>query len=316
MEFFMNVIIDDLFEAGVHLGHQRRRWNPKSKDFIYDHRGGISIIDLEKTYQRLIAACEFLEELASGGQTILFIATKKQARDIVKDVASSLKMPFCVNHWLGGGLTNFNTVKKSLTKYRRFLEMEANGTLNAMLKKEASVIRRQMMRMHRNFEGLVDINDLPSALFVVDVKTEHIAVAEAKKIGIPVVAITDTNSDPSTVTHPIPGNDDSSKAIKIIIDRIAEAITSGSEKYLVKKQEIKKNRKVIEKEELIPEQSVIMDEQLTKAAEKVTIADEMESTDKAIGRTNPRTVRKTQKSNEEKKEISPENNSEKPKTES
>ncbi|MDR0351561.1 MAG: 30S ribosomal protein S2 [Puniceicoccales bacterium] len=298
----MNVTISDLFEAGVHLGHQRRRWNPKSKAFVYAHRSGISIIDLEKTHKRLELACEFLEELVAGGQNVMFVATKKQAQDIIRNAAGSLQMPFCVNHWLGGGLTNFDTVKKSLNKYRRFLEMEADGTMDSMLKKEASVIRRQMMRMRRNFEGLTGINELPSALFVVDVKTERIAVAEAKKIGIPVVAIVDTNSDPTVVTYPIPGNDDSSKSIKIIIDCVSEAIAIGKERYSAKKQEIKKNRKIIEKDELIPEQSVVMDEQLTKAAESVTLADEMKSVDKAMGKTRTQISRKIQKSPKEKNE--------------
>ncbi|MDR1458185.1 MAG: 30S ribosomal protein S2 [Puniceicoccales bacterium] len=289
----MSATIDDLFEAGVHLGHQRRRWNPKSRGFVYTHRSGISIIDLEKTYKQLARACEFLEELVAGGQNVLFVATKKQAQDIVRDAAGSLQMPFCVNHWLGGGLTNFDTVKKSLNKYRRFLEMETDGTLDSMLKKEASVIRRQMMRMRRNFEGLTGINELPSALFVVDVKTERIAVAEAKKIGIPVIAIVDTNSDPTPITYPIPGNDDSSKSIKIIIDNISEAISAGLEKYSIKKQEIKKSKKIIEKDELIPEQSVVMDEQLTKAAESVTLADEIKSADKAISKAKAQTSQKT-----------------------
>jgi small subunit ribosomal protein S2 len=181
--------------------------------------------------------------------------------------------------------------------------METDGTMSSMLKKEAAVIRRQMMRMHRNFEGLTGVNELPSALFVVDVKTERIAVAEAKKIGIPVVAIVDTNSDPTPVTYPIPGNDDSSKSIKIIIDSIAEAISAGLEKYSIKKQEIKKSKKVIEKEELIPEQSVVMDEQLTKPAESVTLADEIKSAGKATSKTKPQAPRKTQKSLNEKSEV-------------
>ncbi|MDR2735561.1 MAG: 30S ribosomal protein S2 [Puniceicoccales bacterium] len=281
----MNVTISELFEAGVHLGHQKRRWNPKSRNFVYDHRNGISIIDLEKTHKCLAVACEFLEDLAASGQNVLFVATKKQAQSIVQETANSLKMPFCVNRWLGGGLTNFDTVKRSLNKYRRFLEMETNGTLGSMLKKEASVIRRQMVRMRRNFEGLVEVNDLPSAIFVVDIKMERIAVAEANKIGIPVIAIVDTNSDPTQVAYPIPGNDDSSKSIKVIIDAIAESIATGLERYSIKKQDIKKNKKIIEKDEMISEQSVVMDEQLAKAAENVTIADEIESADRATGRT-------------------------------
>lgn len=263
----MNVTINDLFEAGVHLGHQKRRWNSKSKNFIYDHRGGISIIDLEKTHKLLGEACAFLETLASKGQKVLFVATKKQAQEVVREIATSLEMPFCVNRWLGGCLTNFETVRRSLNKYRRFLAMEADGTLATMLKKEASVIRHQMVRMHRGFEGMLDVNELPDALFVVDVNYEDIAVAEAHRLNIPVVAMVDTNSDPSMVTHVIPSNDDSVKSIRLILDTIAEAIRAGQSAYESKQLEAKKRKKIVS-EETSPG-NVSMDASLARAAEKI-----------------------------------------------
>lgn len=270
----MNITINDLFDAGVHLGHQKRRWNPKSKSFIYDHRGGISIIDLEKTYKLLDQACAFVQDLASKGQKILFVATKKQAQDIVREAATSVNMPFCVNRWLGGCLTNFETVKRSLNKYRRFLAMEADGTLASMLKKEAAVIRRQMVRMHRGFEGMIDVQNLPDAVFVVDVNYEDIVVAEAKRLGIPLIAMVDTNSDPSGVTHVIPANDDSVKSIQIILNAITQAIQTGQSIYNSKQADLKKAKKVVTKEELAAGDSVKLDASLARDAEKVTDSDE------------------------------------------
>lgn len=270
----MNITISDLFEAGVHLGHQKRRWNPKSKAFIYDHRGGISIIDLEKTYKQLDQACVFLQELAGKGQKILFVATKRQAQEIVREIATGLGMPFCVNRWLGGCLTNFETVKRSLNKYRRFLAMEADGTLATMLKKEASVIRRQMVRMHRGFEGMLEVEDLPDALFVVDVNYEDIAVMEANRLHIPIVAIVDTNSDPTCVNYPIPANDDSTKSIRIILETVSEAIQVGLVAHDLKQADNKRRKKIISNEEIAGHGAVTMDAALESEAAKVTDKDE------------------------------------------
>jgi small subunit ribosomal protein S2 len=183
-------------------------------------------------------------------------------------------MPFCVNRWLGGCLTNFETVKRSLNKYRRFLAMEADGTLAAMLKKEASVIRRQMIRMHRGFEGMLGVNDLPDALFIVDVHYEDIAVMEANRLLIPIVAIVDTNSDPTCVNHPIPANDDSTKSIKIILEAVAEAIQVGLTAYDMKQADNRKRRKIISNEEMEGAGAVTMDAALKSEAEKVTDKDE------------------------------------------
>jgi small subunit ribosomal protein S2 len=223
----MNISPKDLLDAGVHFGHQTRRWNPKSKPFIYDHRHGISIIDLEKTYTFLERATAFVEELVASGKDILFVGTKKQAQEVVREAATGCQMPFCANRWMGGALTNFTTIKTSLAKYKKFLDMETTGDLNKLPGKEAAAIRRQMARMNRNFEGLLDIGGLPSALFVIDIRNEAIAVNEARRLNIPVVALVDTNSDPSLVDYPIPGNDDAVKSIRIITEVIMESVQNG-----------------------------------------------------------------------------------------
>lgn len=224
----MEITLKDLLDSGVHFGHQLRRWNPKSKGFVYDNRHGLSIIDLTKTHACLKAATEFLEDLVASGGEVLFVGTKRQAQDIVREAATTLHMPFCANRWMGGCLTNFSTIRRSLEKYKRYLAMDTDGSMNKLAnKKEEAAIRREMSRMHRNFEGLLNMNDRPAALFVIDTKTEYIAVEEARRLNIPVVALVDTNSDPSLVTYPIPGNDDASKSIRIIVETIMQAIENG-----------------------------------------------------------------------------------------
>lgn len=226
----MNITVKDLLDAGVHFGHQVRRWNPRSKPFVFDHRHGISIIDLEKTYSCLEKATAFAEELVAGGKNILFVGTKRQAQDIIREAATTVGMPFTASRWLGGTLTNFVTVKHSLDKYRRYLQMESDGSLSKLPKKEGAAIRREMSRMHRNFEGMLEMTQLPSALYVVDCKLEHNAVAEASRLGIPVIGIVDTNTDPSLVDYPIPGNDDAVKSIRLLTEVFVESIQEGLSK--------------------------------------------------------------------------------------
>jgi small subunit ribosomal protein S2 len=223
----MNITIKDLLDAGVHFGHQVRRFNPKSKKFVYANRHGISVIDLEKTYARLEAAAKFVEETVAGGKDVLLVGTKRQARDLIKEAAVATNMPYATSRWLGGTLTNFVTVRRSIDKYKQYLKWEGDGTLEKMHNKESAAIRREMSRMMRNFEGIVDLDKMPGALFVVDTKTEEIAVSEANRLSIPVIALVDTNSDPSKVDYPIPGNDDSIKSVRIIVEAILDAIQSG-----------------------------------------------------------------------------------------
>jgi len=173
----MNVTVKDLLDAGVHFGHQVRRWNPKSKPYVYDNRHGISIIDLEKTYDLLEKASQAVEEVVSQGKQILLVGTKRQAQEPIRELAAATNMPFCVNRWMGGTLTNHETVSTSLAKYKKFLRMEDDGSLDKLPGKEGAAIRRQMSRMHRNFEGLLNLQGLPSALFIVDSHNESIAIA-------------------------------------------------------------------------------------------------------------------------------------------
>jgi small subunit ribosomal protein S2 len=223
----MNITVKDLLDAGVHFGHQTRRWNPRSKPYIFDHRQGVSIIDLGLTYVALQQACDFVEHLVGEGGVVLFVGTKRQAQDIVREAATGTGMPYCVHRWLGGTLTNFETIKRSIGKFKNFQQMETSGEMAKLPKKEESAIKREMARMQRNFDGILDMGTLPGALFVIDVNHENIAVAEAARCGIPCLALVDTNSDPTAVTHPIPGNDDAVKSIRIIVDTMVEAVQKG-----------------------------------------------------------------------------------------
>jgi small subunit ribosomal protein S2 len=223
----LSINVKDLLDAGVHFGHQTKRWNPRSKPYVFDHRQGITIIDLGKTFTALEKAVAYLEETVANGGNVLLVGTKRQAQEIVREAASATNMPFCVDRWLGGTLTNYETVKKSIAKYKKYQQMDTAGELGKFSRKEESAIRREMARMQRNFAGIVDMGDLPSAMFVVDVSHEAIAVAEADRCGIPAVALVDTNSDPTTVKFPIPGNDDAVKSIRIIVDTVVAAIQSG-----------------------------------------------------------------------------------------
>jgi small subunit ribosomal protein S2 len=223
----ISVTPKDLLDAGVHFGHQTKRWNPRSKPFIFDHRQGVTIIDLGKTHEALTKACQFLEDTVGNGGNVLFVGTKRQAKDIVREAATSVNMPMCVDRWLGGTLTNYETVKKSVAKFKKYQAMETSGEMQKLPRKEESAIKREMTRMQKNFAGISDMGGLPSAMFVVDVNHHKIAVAEATRAGIPCVGIVDTNSDPNTVTHPIPGNDDAVKSIRIIVEAVTAAIQNG-----------------------------------------------------------------------------------------
>ena len=223
----ISITAKDLLDAGVHFGHQTKRWNPRSKPFVFDHRQGVTIIDLEKTHAALEKACTFIEETVANGGNVLFVGTKRQAKDIVREAATSVNMPFCVDRWLGGTLTNYETVKRSIAKYKKYQAMETSGEMSKLPRKEESAIKREMTRMLRNFNGIADMGGLPSIMFAVDINHEKIAVAEAQRCGIPCVALVDTNSDPGAVTHPVPGNDDAVKSIRIIVETVIAAVQSG-----------------------------------------------------------------------------------------
>lgn len=223
----MNVTPKDLLDAGVHLGHQTKRWNPRSKPYVFDHRQGITIIDLEKTHAQLEKACAFLENLVAHGDDVLLVGTKRQAQELIREAAAATGMPYVTTRWMGGTLTNFETIKKSLTKYKKYQAMDTSGELAKFSSKEESAIRREMARMTRNFDGIIGLTALPRAMFVIDTSYEEIAVAEAKRMNIPSIGLVDTNSDPTQLTYPIPGNDDAAKSVRIIIETIVAAIQAG-----------------------------------------------------------------------------------------
>ncbi|MBI1178103.1 30S ribosomal protein S2 [bacterium] len=223
--------IKELLDAGVHFGHQTRRWNPKMKQYIFDARNGIHIIDLSKSLPLLEKACDFLREKVTGGGKVLFIATKKQAQEIVKDCAKECGQFFSTERWLGGTLTNFKTIKNSIKRMKEIEKMDADGSINAYVKQEQSMLRREHARLHKYLDGIRDMEQFPDAVFIVDVKREHNAVAEARKLKIPVVAILDTNCDPDLVDHPIPANDDAIRSVKVILNTVTAAISKGRAEY-------------------------------------------------------------------------------------
>ena len=217
----------ELLQAGVHYGHQTRRWNPKMRPYIFAARNGIHIIDLQQTVQRFQAATVFLENLAASGGRVLFVGTKRQSREIVAQEATRCKM-FYVNHrWLGGTLTNFQTIRQSIHRLRKIEEVSSDGTYDKLPKKEVINLERQKFKLNRNLGGIKDMHGLPDAVVIIDAHRESIAVSEAKRLGITIVAITDTNADPTGLDYIIPGNDDSLKALTLFITTLAEACAIG-----------------------------------------------------------------------------------------
>ena len=224
----MSVIsMKQLLEAGVHFGHQTRRWNPKMGEYIYTERNGIYIINLQKTVKKVVEAYDFIKEVAANGEDILFVGTKKQAQDSIKEEAERVGMYFVNARWLGGMLTNFKTIKKRIERLNQLKKMEEDGTFDLLPKKEVAKLKLEIEKLDKYLGGIKDMKKLPGALFVVDPRYEKIAVAEAHKLGIPVVAIVDTNCDPDDVDYVIPGNDDAIRAVKPIASTMANAIIEG-----------------------------------------------------------------------------------------
>ena len=219
--------IKELIEAGVHFGHITRKWNPNMAPYIYTERTGIHIIDLYKTAAKIDEAAEALHKIASSGRRVLFVATKKQAKDIVADAAESVNMPYITERWPGGMLTNFVTIRKAVKKMGHIDRMKLDGSFDALSKREKLQINRQRQKLEKNLGSIVDMTRIPGAIFVVDIKREHIAVTEARKLNIPVFAMVDTNSDPRLVDFVIPSNDDASKSISKVLGYITDAISGG-----------------------------------------------------------------------------------------
>jgi len=227
-----STLIRQLLDAGVHFGHQTKRWNPKMRPFIFGSRSGIYLIDLEKTEQHLNAACAFLEETASRGQPILYVGTKKQAKPLLEAEAQRAGMPYVIHRWLGGTLTNFQTIKRNIDRLRELRKQKADGFFERVSKKDAKRMSRQLEELEASFSGLAQLDRLPSCVIIVDTKREEIAVREANRLNIPIVAICDTNADPDLVSYPIPGNDDAIRSIRLIIAILTESIIVGRQRFL------------------------------------------------------------------------------------
>ena len=224
----MSVIsMKQLLEAGVHFGHQTRRWNPKMKEYIFTERNGIYIIDLQKTVKKIDEAYYFIRDLAMDGGTVLFVGTKKQAQESIEQEAKRCEMYYVNQRWLGGMLTNFKTIQSRINKLRKIEKMEADGDFELLPKKEVIKLKAEQEKLEKNLGGIKEMRKQPSAMFVVDPRKEHIAILEAKALGIPVVAIVYTNCDPDEADYPIPGNDDAIRAVKLIASKIADAVLEG-----------------------------------------------------------------------------------------
>jgi small subunit ribosomal protein S2 len=217
----------ELLDAGVHFGHMSRKWHPNMAPYIFMERNGVHLIDLNKTAACLETACEQIKNFVKSGKKVMFVATKKQAKDIVTEEAKRLKMPYVTERWLGGMLTNFATVRKSLKKMSTIEKMMKDEAYKALAKKERLMLSREKEKLERVLGGIADQTRLPSALFIVDIKREHIAVKEAQRLGIPIFGIVDTNSDPTQIEFPVPGNDDAFKSVKLITEYIGRAIEEG-----------------------------------------------------------------------------------------
>ena len=221
------VAMKQLLEAGVHFGHQTRRWDPKMAEYIFQARNGIHIIDLQKTSKKIDEAYAFLKEQAEEGKTVLFVGTKKQAQECVKEAAEKSGMYYVDQRWLGGMLTNFDTIRTRVQRLKDLEKMQEDGTFDVLPKKEVILLKKEMEKLERNLGGIKNMEEIPGVIFLVDPKKEHIAVLEAKKLGIPVIGLVDTNCNPEEVDYAIPGNDDAIRAVKLIADTMANAVIEG-----------------------------------------------------------------------------------------
>jgi len=272
-------LIKQLLEAGVHFGHQTKRWNPKMKKFIFGSRSGIYIIDLEKTEECINAARDFLTEITSKGEFVLFVGTKKQAQDVIKQEAIRSGMYYVTDRWPGGMLTNFATIKKSINRLKEIEKMRVDGTFEKLTKKEVARLEKELAKLNKNFSGIVPMERMPKAAFIVDTKKEETAVAEARRLGIPIIGLIDTNSNPDLVDYPIPGNDDATKSIRTVVTLIADTIIEGRKKFLsylaqegVKVEEAKAAAEI--STEVLPEEEV-------KIKEIEEIVEDSQPTDEA-----------------------------------
>ncbi len=246
------VAMKQLLEAGVHFGHQTKRWDPKMAEYIYQARNGIHIIDLQKTSKKIDEAYSFMKEVAEEGKDILFVGTKKQAQECIKEAAIKSNMFYVDQRWLGGMLTNFKTIRKRIERLNKLEEMQEDGTFDVLPKKEVAALKNEMEKLEKNLGGIKNMTKMPGAMFVVDPKNERIAVLEAKKLNIPIIGLVDTNCNPEDVDYPIPGNDDAIRAVKLITDVMANAIIEGRQGEILEAE----NEMVEEAENVSEEPSI------------------------------------------------------------
>ena len=267
----------ELLDAGVHFGHLKRKWNPAMAPYIFMERNGIHIIDLEKTAVKIDEAASAMKHIAKSGKKVLFVATKKQAKEIVAEKVKAVNMPYVTERWPGGMLTNFPTIRKAVKKMSSIDKMATDGTFLNLSKRERLQVTRQRAKLEKTLGSIIDLTRLPSALFIVDVTKEHIAVREAKRLGIPVFAMVDTNSDPSDIEFPIPANDDASKSISLIIGILCQAIEEGlSERKLEKdKEPQQKDKKVMRRELETKDIPAAIIEAIVEEEEEVEVDDEV-----------------------------------------
>src|SRR5271169_6664380 len=230
----ISIGIKELLDAGVHFGHQTKRWNPRMKPFIFDARNGIHIIDLSKSLTQLETACDFLHSVVSKGGNVLFVGTKKQAQEAVKESAKACAQLYVTERWLGGTLTNFNTIKRSIARLKQIERWETDGSINQYGKQEQSMYRREAARLFKNLDGIGTMEKYPAAMFIVDIKREHNAVAEGRRLKIPIVALVDTNCDPELVDYPIAGNDDAIRSVRLILQTVVQTVTQARAEYEAK----------------------------------------------------------------------------------
>ena len=271
------VAMKQLLEAGVHFGHQTRRWNPKMAEYIFQARNGIHIIDLQKTSKKIDEAYEFLRSQAEEGKKVLFVGTKKQAQECIKEAAEKCGMYYVDQRWLGGMLTNFDTIRRRVERLKELEAMEENGTFEVLPKKEVILLKKEMEKLDKNLGGIKEMTEIPGVMFVVDPKKEHIAILEAKKLGIPVVGLIDTNCNPEDLDYPIPGNDDAIRAVKLIADTMANAIIEGRQGESMDMDEEDVTEEVVNEE---PEsiEEVVAEEVVEEEPAEVEEATEAEET--------------------------------------
>jgi len=262
----LSIGIKELLEAGVHFGHQTKRWNPKMKPFIFDARNGIHIIDLSKTVKQLETACDFLGSTVRRGGQVLFVGTKKQAQEAVREAAKACSQLYAVERWLGGTLTNFQTVKRSIARLKQIEKWDTDGTMAQYGKQEQSMYRREAARLQKHFEGIRSMEKFPMAMFVIDIKREHNAVNEARRLKIPIVAIVDTNCDPDLTSYPIAGNDDAIRSVRVILTAIVQTISAARNEY-----DSKASRRKGDEPEAAPEETASAPAVAAQAAQAVAV---------------------------------------------